>query len=180
MISADVLKDFENTLIPGTNVPYSHICSWAVWGQAKVPASSFLDDSNIAFPPQTDELVDVLHTRVVVVGFNPVLAAKAGRGHWTSFHFGRASRDERLAETCRETPLWGCLMTDLFPPILDSESGNVDGVLSRKKAIPESEESKYDHGANIAAFENSLRLAGVAEDASVTSICIGDASERWG
>lgn len=175
-----MLASFKNELIPRTNVPYSYICSWAVFGDVQRPVKGFTDTSNVRFPQtRSRALPSSLRSDVVLLGLNPGSAAMNGRDDWTAFHAGGKHHDERLAEACRTTQLWGSLMTDLFPLIIDSKSEDVQSVLSGKKQAPAGENAMYDLAANVAAFDRSLSLAGVAQDGNVTLICVGTAVETW-
>lgn len=118
---------------------YAGHASWAVWGRAVPAPDQFAtgDSSQANLQLPADDGTDaLLHGRAVLLGLNPGNAAQRLHqllGDWYAFHSGsdripagfRYSNDHLIAEACRDTGLWGAYMTDLFPTLVESASGEV-------------------------------------------------------
>lgn len=91
--------------------------SWAVWNEPD--SGRFTKDSDVSYPG--DALArKYAHGRAIILGMNP--GNDASRGNWSNFHHSWKSRDQLLAEACRDTGLQGALMTDLFFDQFESNS----------------------------------------------------------
>lgn len=127
---------------------YAGHASWAVWGRPDPDEDQFIGPERKLQTtlrlPDGAETDGQLHGRVVLLGLNPGNAAArlhAQLGDWYAFHCGsdqipvgfRYSNDHLVAEACRDTGLWGCYMTDLFPALIDSSS---DSVADQVRADP--------------------------------------------
>lgn len=95
--------------------------SWAVWKEPE--SGQFSKTSDVSYPgdPAAREQA---HARVIIVAMNP--GSDTSRGDWSNFHHSWTSRDQLLAEACRDTGLQGALMTDLYFTEYESNSSVLD------------------------------------------------------
>ncbi|MBM7050650.1 hypothetical protein [Rothia sp. ZJ1223] len=148
-------------------------CSWAVWAEQDVSGNWYLPPdfdraSALEFPvhqPDAEfprELVQQLHTRAIFVGLAPGesgLRRVAGVDDWLPFHAPGRSRDDRVAEALRGTPLWGSFMTDLLPLIHRDKSLLLSGWLKDPRNTAEITE-------NFAAWEWLVQQIGALTNES--------------
>lgn len=95
--------------------------SWAVWSDPGKEGHGKTTD--VSFPGEKVAR-EKAQARVVILGMNP--GDDRERGDWSNFHHSWASRDQLLAEVCRDTGLEGALMTDLFFDQFQSKSDSLD------------------------------------------------------
>lgn len=112
--------------------------SWAVWNRPD--GGMFTKNSDVSYPGDAMAR-EHAHVRVIILGMNP--GNDASRGNWSNFHHAWKSRDQLLAEACRDTDLQGALMTDLFFDQFESDSIalNVSGAAAGVARILEIIES---------------------------------------
>lgn len=91
--------------------------SWAVW--KKPDSGRFSKTSDVSYPGDTVAR-EHAHARVIILAMNP--GNDTTRGDWSNFHHAWISRDQLLAEACRDTGLQGALMTDLYYDQFESDS----------------------------------------------------------
>ncbi len=91
--------------------------SWAVWKEPD--AGGFSKTSDVSYPGDAVAR-ESAHAQVIILAMNP--GNDTTRGAWSNFHHSWTSRDQLLAEACRDTGLQGALMTDLYYDQFESDS----------------------------------------------------------
>lgn len=115
----ETVRDWVGKWAPAQDVILD--TSWAVW---KEPSSGgFSKFSDVSFPGETVAR-ERAHARVIVLAMNP--GNDQSRGDWSNFHHSWVSRDQLLAEACRDTGLEGSLMTDLYFDQFQSDSSMLE------------------------------------------------------
>lgn len=164
-----MLNDLTEVL-DGEKLSPAQYSSWAVYGSPDRPTTPYTKDSDLRFPYENiDAVLALLHTDFILLGLNPgngVIRDPA----WANFHVGGASKDERVAEACRETALWGSFITDLFPLEVNSSASDVKDKLSEVNG------SSIDLQANVKRLEDTLDVLDVG---NAQLICFGATTAEW-
>jgi hypothetical protein len=134
---------------------YGWCASWAIWtDEGETPKSNIGDLSVFNFE-KNPKLRESLHSKFIAVGLN--ISSNLLSGNFSNFHSNQpTNNDYKLRYAFRETPVWGCYMTDILKNFPEPKSGKV------MKYIKENPESLSQH---FEAFVQEIDILG-AQDAT--------------
>lgn len=92
---------------------YGRHSSWAVWAEVGNTPKSNVSDLSIFDPNKHPEAREALHNKIVAVGLN---VSEAPRDQlFANFHSDNSkANDFKLRHAFKDTPAWGCYLTDVL------------------------------------------------------------------
>lgn len=108
---------------------YGTVASWAVWAEPKGRrAGEWVSDLSALDP-------GLLHDRAVMIALNSGVREKErDRPTWGMFH-DPVGRDFMLADAVRDTPFWGCYLTDFFKGLPTRDGSGLRALLRTQPGL---------------------------------------------
>lgn len=102
---------------------YGHYASWGVWAEVGERPKENVGDLSILDPSKNPDLLKVLNPNIVLVGLNISGRIKIPLGN---FHSSSSrSHDYKIRYALKNSPFWGCYITDVIKDFEQKCSGKM-------------------------------------------------------
>ena len=137
---------------------YGYQASWAIWGEQIDKPKSGMGDLTIFDDQNFDNIAHVLHTNFVIVALN--ISTIDIEIPLSNFH-GTNGEVYKLRFAVRNSPLWGCYITDVLKDYKDSKSVSVANFLQTPEGQIFEQENVHSFAQEIAdvGAENATLIA---------------------
>ena len=123
---------------------YGSVCSWAVWERSGIKPKSNISNMDIFDIYKNNELLEVLHTDVVMVALN-FSREVAFTDAFMNFHDSSPhGQDYKIRYAIEDTPFYGAYMTDVIKEFPMLESKGVVSYLRKNPAALRDQIKKFE------------------------------------
>lgn len=119
---------------------YGWCASWAVWAEEGETPKSNIGDLSLFNFETNPGIRKILHSNIIAVGLN--ISSDLSFKNFCNFHSDKhTNNDYKLRYAFRNTPAWGCYMTDILKNFPEPKSAKVNNYIREN---PESLDQHFD------------------------------------